>query len=372
MSTQTFTKKRKSADGTTTTAKKVKVTKSAEKPAPSKSALKKPQADGKKTLAVSRPVNVKAQKSKPVKAADVDVVKTKDNGPTVSVDNEDGGVELSADQTADLLAGFSSSEDEAESGEDEAGVSLSSIPKVPTTGAIQKRIKQAIAEQNDPETTPGVVYVGRIPHGFYEHQMKAYFSQFGQILNLKLARNPKTGRSRHFAFVEFASAAVSDIVTKTMDKYLLFGHLLQVRRVPREQVNEGLFQGSGRRKKPAPMNRLEGSKLKRGATREEWEKRVEKENMKRTQKAEKLKEMGYDFDMPVAKSVAEVPVKAKATGEAVESGHRLLLEQDEGVKVDAVEASNPSAPVVFNKAITKKRTASGKTEVKKAVKKVKA
>jgi len=36
-----------------------------------------------------------------------------------------------------------------------------------------------------------VVYVGRIPHGFYEEQMRAYFSQFGVIKNLRLSRNKK-------------------------------------------------------------------------------------------------------------------------------------------------------------------------------------
>jgi len=38
---------------------------------------------------------------------------------------------------------------------------------------------------------PGVVYVGRIPHGFYEKEMREYFSQFGKINKLKLSRNKK-------------------------------------------------------------------------------------------------------------------------------------------------------------------------------------
>lgn len=36
-----------------------------------------------------------------------------------------------------------------------------------------------------------IVYVGHIPHGFYEDQMKAYFSQFGTISNIRLSRNKK-------------------------------------------------------------------------------------------------------------------------------------------------------------------------------------
>jgi RNA recognition motif-containing protein len=40
----------------------------------------------------------------------------------------------------------------------------------------------------------GVLYLGRIPHGFYEEEMKAYFSQFGDISRLRLARNKKVRR----------------------------------------------------------------------------------------------------------------------------------------------------------------------------------
>ena len=36
-----------------------------------------------------------------------------------------------------------------------------------------------------------VVYLGHIPHGFYEEQMKGFFSQFGTVTRLRLARNRK-------------------------------------------------------------------------------------------------------------------------------------------------------------------------------------
>lgn len=77
------------------------------------------------------------------------------------------------------------------------------------------------------DVAPGVIYLGRIPHGFYEEQMKEYFSQFGEITRLRLSRNKKTGRSKHFAFLEFKNAEVAKIVADTMDNYLLFGHLLK-------------------------------------------------------------------------------------------------------------------------------------------------
>ena len=36
-----------------------------------------------------------------------------------------------------------------------------------------------------------VVYLGHIPHGFYEEEMNKYFSQFGTVTRLKLARSKK-------------------------------------------------------------------------------------------------------------------------------------------------------------------------------------
>lgn len=57
--------------------------------------------------------------------------------------------------------------------------------------------------------------------------MQGYFSQFGDVKQLRLSRNKKTGASKHYAFIEFESEDVAKIVAETMDNYLLFGKLLQ-------------------------------------------------------------------------------------------------------------------------------------------------
>lgn len=72
-----------------------------------------------------------------------------------------------------------------------------------------------------------VVYLGRIPHGFYEQEMTSYFSQFGGITALRLARNKKSGASKHYAFIQFDSCSVAAIVVETMHNYLLSNRLLQ-------------------------------------------------------------------------------------------------------------------------------------------------
>lgn len=383
MSTHTVSKKRKSVDGALATTKKVKLSTSAEKPAPLKSALKKPRVEttaaavqekDSKPKAGSRD-NKKATKTKKPKADDLNT-----SVQTNTTDVNGTSADLSASEAAALFAGFSSSEDEVEAEDEEAGIQVSKLPKAPTAGLIQKRIRQAVDEQGDPESTPGVIYLGRIPHGFYERQMTAYFSQFGEITRLRLARNKRTGSSQHYAFVEFASAAVADIVAKTMDKYLLFNHILQCRRIPQEQVQEGMWKGAGRRKKPAPLNRLEGNKLKRGATRDVWEARVEKENQKRAEKAEKMKELGYEFDAPVVKDVSEVPVKPREleqgekNAKIEEIGQTMAgVEELQSDSVAAPKADDAATKIVEETTVTtKKRSASGKPGAKKVVKKVKA
>ena len=37
----------------------------------------------------------------------------------------------------------------------------------------------------------GIVYVGHLPHGFYEEELRSYFSQFGAVVKVKVARNKK-------------------------------------------------------------------------------------------------------------------------------------------------------------------------------------
>ncbi|RMX75790.1 hypothetical protein D0869_11300 [Hortaea werneckii] len=373
MSAQTITKKRKSVDGAAATTKKAKTAKPAEKPAPAKSAAPKKAKD--ETVVEEKSKPGKAIKTKAAKKTDgagdakaaavtKEVVQDDDN------DDAEGSKELTADQTAELLAGFSSSDDENSDDEEEQGVAMEKLPQAPRMKDIQKRIQQATS--SDPEQSPGIIYIGRLPHGFYEPQLRGYFSQFGEILHLRLARNRKSGKSQHYAFIEFASLAVAEIVAKSMDKYLLFGHILQVRIVPREQVKENIFDGATRRRKPVPRNRLEGRKLMHGREREVWDRKVEREEKRRAGKQEKLKELGYEFEMPGVKAVSEVPVKATKEAEVgpgaeddettevvkqVEKVPAAAGKPEAEVKTTKVEQGPGGVAVTEEKKTTKKRSA---------------
>jgi len=206
----------------------------------------------------------------------------------------------------------------------------------------------------------------RLPHGFFEAQMREYFSQFGDITHLRMARNKLTGRSKHYAFIEFGSGAVAEIVAKTMDKYLLFGHLLQVRRIPAEQVHEKLWKGEGGRFKVMPRNKIEGGMLKRGTTREGWEKRIERETEARNKKAAQLKELGYDFEMPSLRDVKEVPTKETREAEAAPLLADVSAVLDKQEEQPAAEETKKAAPVEKAGAKRVKAKADGKKASKKA------
>ncbi|KAM0727754.1 MKI67 FHA domain-interacting nucleolar phosphoprotein-like [Formica fusca] len=89
----------------------------------------------------------------------------------------------------------------------------------------------------------GIVYVGHIPHGFYEEQMKDYFKQFGNVTRVRVARSKKTGKSRGYGYVEFLHSEVAQIAAESMNNYLMCGRLLKATYIPPEKQHFGFFMG---------------------------------------------------------------------------------------------------------------------------------
>lgn len=110
--------------------------------------------------------------------------------------------------------------------------------------------------------------------------MKSYFTQFGEVSRLRLSRNKKTGKSKHYAFIEFADEDVAKIVQETMDNYLIDGHLLQVRKVSNDKVHPKLWLGSNRSWRKLPNDRRERVKHDGPKTKKQRE-IVEKKLLKR-------------------------------------------------------------------------------------------
>ena len=47
----------------------------------------------------------------------------------------------------------------------------------------------------------GIIYIGHLPKGFNETELKSFFTQFGVVSKLRVARSPKTARPKGYAFL---------------------------------------------------------------------------------------------------------------------------------------------------------------------------
>ncbi|KAG5297621.1 ribosomal biogenesis protein Gar2 [Histoplasma ohiense] len=231
----------------------------------------------------------------------------------IAEDDEEGSEgEEDDDQAAAFIQGFESSGDEDISGDDgfEPG---KNVPVIPDSKKVKRKLRKMKKNATGLEE-PGTVYVGRVPHGFYEHEMRAYFSQFGPITRLRLSRNRTTGKSKHFAFLEFASASVAKVVADTMDNYLMFGHILKCKYILKESVHPQLWKGANKRFKRTPWNDIERRRMEAGKTKEKWSKKIKQENARRAKRAEKMKALGYEFEIPALKGVDEVHIAVDGKG----------------------------------------------------------
>ena len=66
----------------------------------------------------------------------------------------------------------------------------------------------------------------------------------------------QTGRSKHYGFIEFVSGPVAQIVAETMDNYLLMGHILSCKVIPKDEVHPELWAGANRKWRVVPTYRL--------------------------------------------------------------------------------------------------------------------
>uniref|UniRef100_A0A8C4WU40 Nucleolar protein interacting with the FHA domain of MKI67 n=1 Tax=Eptatretus burgeri TaxID=7764 RepID=A0A8C4WU40_EPTBU len=93
---------------------------------------------------------------------------------------------------------------------------------------------------------PGTIYLGHIPPGFFELEMKRFFSQFGRVTRLRLSRSKHTGRSKGYAFIEFELEEVAKVVAETMNNYLFYERLLKCEFLEPERVHPATFYGANR------------------------------------------------------------------------------------------------------------------------------
>jgi len=219
----------------------------------------------------------------------------------------------SSEADAEDLHGFTTDDDDSsdneeamDSGPDESNLGVLPASFLPKDDAsIKRRLEKA---KRQPTEDRGVIYLGRLPHGFYEEQLRGYFSQFGTITRLRLSRNRKTGRSKHYAFLEFDSSSVAKIVCETMNNYLLMGHLLRCEVIPKDEVHPELWVGANKKWKKIPSDRIERLKHDKSRTKAEMEKTENRLIKRQNEKKRKLEEAGikYNFEAVAYKKKSNV------------------------------------------------------------------
>ena len=142
----------------------------------------------------------------------------------------------------------------------------------------------------------GVVYLGRIPFGFFEDQMREYFKQFGNVKRLRLSRNKKTGKSKNFAFVEFEHPEVADIVASTHNNMLMCDRAIKCAIVPKNKQHPKLWRGADEKFVPHNFKHAakEAANSKRSQAQEQA--RLKKLLKKEQAKRKKLDSLGIELD----------------------------------------------------------------------------
>ena len=252
------------------------------------------------------------------------------------------------------LAALDGPEWASDSSDDEAAAPApQKAPQQPKP--TKKQQKQAKAESR-------TIYIGHIPHGFYEKEMEGFFSQFGVVTNLRLSRSKRTGASKGYAFIEFGDAETAAIAAKTMDKYLMHGKQLVAHVVPPETANRPkLFKGADK-----PFLPRKGGKEQRersdGPNPASLRKREQK---KRQRLAEQFP--GYDYpgytngEAPPAKRGAFQSPPAPASRKAAPKAMKPK-QKDRGL------FQSPPAPKARKKAAKTPPVASPKTTPRSSLK----
>ena len=208
----------------------------------------------------------------------------------------------------------------------------------------------------------GVIYLGHIPHGFYEDQMRSFFSQFGEVTRLRLSRNKKTGRSKSYAYIEFDSAEDASIVARTMNGYILVGRVLVCHTIPAKKVHPDLFKGAEGKFKLKPWRLIAKQRQNADRNDEQKEKMKKRALSKEEKKRQKLQALGIDYDFSgYSNKTMEVDTKKKTTGSKAKKGKKK--------KVAAVVIEKEEEEVVEK---PKKKRAKTTTKKKAATKKPKA
>ena len=190
-------------------------------------------------------------------------------------------------------------------GIDDEGVPTAAAPLRPSEKKRKRKEAAAQAEVQKARQSKAsqVIYVGHLPHGFYEKELQGFFSQFGTVSRVKVSRSKKTGASKHYAFVEFEHGGIADIAASAMHGYLLFERLLEVRALAPSEVHPDTFKGADKKFRAIPWSTVAAKRQNRERTEQQEADRRKRYEQRNKRRMDSISAAGisYELKQPASK-----------------------------------------------------------------------
>ncbi|EPB75876.1 hypothetical protein ANCCEY_05036 [Ancylostoma ceylanicum] len=135
-------------------------------------------------------------------------------------------------------------------------------------------------------------------------QLWEYFTQFGKVVRVRVARSLKTGNHKGWAYVGFEDKEVAEIAAETMDGYLMFEkrlschesqgkfQIMDPKKVPRSMKSGPRYLAPPHMKGRAKKEALRRNKTK---TADQEEKSKARREAAQKRRSDKLKILGVDY-----------------------------------------------------------------------------
>ena len=75
------------------------------------------------------------------------------------------------------------------------------------------------------------IYVGQLPQSVVENELKALFTEFGEIASINLIMDRYSGRSKGFGFVDMPNNSEADQAIKGLNRTMFKGQEIRVNQV---------------------------------------------------------------------------------------------------------------------------------------------
>ena len=165
---------------------------------------------------------------------------------------------------------------------------------------------QAVVDDLSSPSNKAAIYVGHLPWGFGDAEIKKYFQQFGEITRIIVPKSSKSGRSVGYAFIEFKEQETAEVAAKTMNNYLLFDKILKCNVIEDKTKYDRMFL---KWKKKFKFNDKRKERLikqqKHPKTKEEIKAKIQIILDREEKRKEKFKELGIDYSFDGFKEIID-------------------------------------------------------------------